>query len=528
MRPKPPSPIEVRQPAIAKFMTNKIQSTAPNWDDYLLEIAAIFHEFDGVEYNRDAIIRRFLTLSSRSRERLRDPADFRDEYGAYGVFLGIMYVKASDGGWKCHLTNAARNLLCGLRPDVEAFCRLQMGLFQYPNGSGAVYSRAFRIESKALADKKAEINSGLKLVPFRVILKALIELSKIEDRRPEDAHLSYEEIFYLFNNSSINTTSNPDISEAVQTIIESRSNKYSTPRKAPGTFKRNFHILEHTGLVQRTSIGLMLSLPENQELRERKLKAAEAIASMDSFFNEFHRGHADLKERIKVVCRSGSWGEYYDGLALPYSQVSSILQDRELEVSEDEVLPSKPIEAEIPSESSVLARRFPRPMPISAKKPIPPAAAREISAADAFAVLEAGRIKREKSNRRHKRILELLTRKLTELGAEPKDNRYVDIYTRLENLDFIFEVKSCNQKNMHSQVREGISQLIEYGYLAQDQIPNPQLCLVLQEMPNANNYWLVYFLKHLKIQVCWVEEEVHLGAPSYCRDALGPLVGIWH
>ena len=128
-------------PIIKKFFSNKIESSRPEWGDYLLEIADIFSMFDGEELDRDLLTDRFSVISGRSPYALRDVANFRDEFGAYGTYLGVFHFKLVDGRWRIFLSKAAKHFLCSTEPDVESFCRTQLALFQYPNGAGSVQNR---------------------------------------------------------------------------------------------------------------------------------------------------------------------------------------------------------------------------------------------------------------------------------------------------------------------------------------------------------------------------------------------------
>ena len=84
-------------PIIKKFFSNKIESSRPDWGDYLLEIADIFSMFDGEELDRDLLADRFSTISGRSPYALRDVSNFRDEFGAYGTYLGLFHYKPVNG-----------------------------------------------------------------------------------------------------------------------------------------------------------------------------------------------------------------------------------------------------------------------------------------------------------------------------------------------------------------------------------------------------------------------------------------------
>ena len=86
-------------PIIKKFFSNKIESSRENWGDYLLEIADIFSMFDGEELDRELLAERFSTISGRSPYALRDASNFRDEFGAYGTYLGLFYFEVIKGKW---------------------------------------------------------------------------------------------------------------------------------------------------------------------------------------------------------------------------------------------------------------------------------------------------------------------------------------------------------------------------------------------------------------------------------------------
>ena len=117
------------EPVVKKFFTNKIESSRPEWGDYLLEIADIFSMFDGEELDRELLADRFSAISGRSPYALRDVANFRDEFGAYGTYLGLFHIRNEAETWRIYLSKAAKHFLCSTEPDVEAFCRTQLALF---------------------------------------------------------------------------------------------------------------------------------------------------------------------------------------------------------------------------------------------------------------------------------------------------------------------------------------------------------------------------------------------------------------
>ena len=121
------------------FFSNKIASTSDNWTDELILIASIFNQFDGLPYSRSDIDAAFETISTRVPDA-RDASDYRDEYGAYGSFLGLVNYEAVGNSWVCRTTAQAKEFLCGILPDPQSFIRLQMSLFQYPNPVGGAFN----------------------------------------------------------------------------------------------------------------------------------------------------------------------------------------------------------------------------------------------------------------------------------------------------------------------------------------------------------------------------------------------------
>jgi hypothetical protein len=232
-------------PATTNFFTNKIQSTQPDFPDYLIAVAEVFSHFDGLPYDRASIVDEFGNLSNRGPYITRDPSDFRDEYSAYGTYLGIFYVERQGDIWVTRLTNAARHFLCSTEPDPGAFCRVQLALFQYPLGLGVSYTpngRPTRVQSNALRETVQDVERGVRLVPLRVILRAFLALID-QGQEPLTARLTYHAIFHLFNNP-LCYESNPSSSAEFAAAVQAAMDTPLPPDLDLGYFKRNFHILE--------------------------------------------------------------------------------------------------------------------------------------------------------------------------------------------------------------------------------------------------------------------------------------------
>jgi len=71
------------------------------------------------------------------------------------------------------------------------------------------------------------------------------------------------------------------------------------------------------------------------------------------------------------------------------------------------------------------------------------------------------RAKRERASNSHETLVRLMAERLRRCGAVPKANRYVDLSARLDEKDYLFEMKSTTEDNPHAQIRRGLSQLYE-------------------------------------------------------------------
>lgn len=113
--------------------------------------------------------------------------------------------------------------------------------------------------------------------------------------------------------------------------------------------------------------------------------------------------------------------------------------------------------------------------------------------------------KRERADVVHQDLVRAMANHLLARNCTPHTNIYVDLYANIGGTDFLFEMKSCTQENLHDQVRLGVAQLYEYRYL--QGMPGATLVLVLQSKPSGDNEWLVdYLVQDRGIAVCWLED----------------------
>lgn len=492
-------------PIMKKFFSNKIESSKAEWGDYLLEIADIFSVFDGEELDRDLLSERFSTISGRSPYALRDISNFRDEFGAYGTYLGLFQYKKFNNKWHIVLSKATKHFLCSTEPDVESFCRTQLALFQYPNGAGAVPGNNGRttIQANVRIDTVREIQNNIRINPLRLLCRVVITMHKYNGVPLNEIVIPYKTIFMLFNDDSINQTFSPSF-ENIQTALREYEN-CDLPSWVIGhdltNFKRNFHVFERIGIFKRVQSQGLALLTDNAE---KVYSYIETIGTMTNDFLGFEPcyNQPNIEENVKSVISSSAWGDYFDSLNMSTAVLNELSYNY---ASTEEFLDFEVIINEHDE------NRFPR--------------LREYQTEQVRAFVPSGNIadpfetivRREKANREHSRILNMLAAIIRTQGYEVYENTFIDLYSNINDLTYIFEIKSNNSKNTLSQIRKAVSQLYEYRYRCQQD--NAILCLVMQEKPSQD--WVIdYLIKDRNINICWLVDDVRLECPNDCRDIL--------
>lgn len=314
------------EPIVKKFFSNKIESSRNDWYGYLIQIARIFYAFDNQEYNRDALLERFQEISGRDRNLAqRDASNFRDEFGAYGTYLGIFHLENEGGIWKIVVSEAAKQFLCVENPNAAAFCRTQLAMFQYPNGAGSTVmnSGGVLVQANSKADTQREIENNIHLNPMRTICKIVVALVELSGIAISDVSIPYDILFCMFNDTRINTGFNVSLS-VVKSAFEEYSNPQNITMNMSGltNFKRNFHILEKTGLFVRDSrFGLMVS----QVNAHAAYDCIKVISEMQEYFaayDDIYNCYDD--ETVKSIIASSAWGRYYDAGTLPIETLEAL------------------------------------------------------------------------------------------------------------------------------------------------------------------------------------------------------------
>lgn len=110
--------------------------------------------------------------------------------------------------------------------------------------------------------------------------------------------------------------------------------------------------------------------------------------------------------------------------------------------------------------------------------------------------------KLDRANQAHKHLVDLVADRIRGVGGIPKSNQLIDLATRHESYDFIFEMKSITPENTRDQIRNGISQLFEYRYL--QNLPNSNLVLVVESPLKKDLEWMQEYLESdMNVSLVW-------------------------
>ncbi len=499
---------------ITDLFSHKIHSSADDWPERLVEIAFLFSEFDGEIYDRERLENRLQEISPRSVFAPRDPSKFRDEISAYPAYLGLYRLEPSSEGWRVRVSSSTRQFLLGEEPNVGSFLRVQLALFQYPNGIGvAYYSNSNRARVQANAREKALeiISQGITISPLRIICKGLIADSDIRGLDLFKAFITYDDIYALMNAPDINRDICPAISTVQEVLLRVRTGEV----KPPPSFERRFHILRHSELFDLRRRRLEFRKPVDDEDKNDLQRKIFAISNLKVSFNDL-AGIID-RPSLEDLLKSGCWGKYFDGaLNLPGEALGILASDiliSRTTVEKEEARVPTPLPEETMRKYALRRREeFVKPSKI-------------MSRSTEFADPEVTRIKRQRRNLKHKLIIDGMDQLLRRMGAEPMDNQHIDLYGEIpEDGSFLFEMKSGGE-NYLDQIRKGISQLYEYRYRYKEMINDDSiLCLVVPNEPLGITWLPDYLCVDRGICLCWFGTDGNLYYPKECEGQMRPLI----
>lgn len=500
---------------IKDLFSHKIHSSGEDWPLKLIEIASVFADFDGLPYDRQAIEESFMRISPRASIVARDPSKYRDEISAYPAYLGLYRLELQDGEWILRLSETAKRFLVVEEPNVAAFMLLQLTMFQYPNGNGVAYNShgRFRLQGNAADRSLGFINQGIHLSPFRFICKSLLADSIINGVDSWHPRISINELSILCNDPLLIKRASPDIDDVVTRLKYIREKNIQ-----PFPIEKRLHILNHTDFIEVTNGWIHLRTAYSPEDAARLSKLLHIFSNIDIHFNEFD--NISTKEELEKTIIHGNWARYFDGVA---HLSSDLVQEMAGEGYENDLslMPlEKEQEDELIENNNAVVFKYPLRERGSYEEDSLPSEYIVRRQADP----EATRIKRQKSNLRHKILLSQLDEHLRKLGAKLLDNEHIDLYAEIPNDgSFLFEVKSVSSENLLSQTRKGLSQLYEYRFrYSKDIREDVVLCLIYPKEPNEIEWLQEYLCKDRNIAVAWFEGE-RLCYPSNCAAKLSIL-----
>lgn len=110
----------------------------------------------------------------------------------------------------------------------------------------------------------------------------------------------------------------------------------------------------------------------------------------------------------------------------------------------------------------------------------------------------------ERAHAAHWMLESIMSESVRAKGFTPKQNKHIDMYFVAENEMILAEMKSCHRRNLHTQVRRGVAQLLEYRYLYKDTFKEePILVLVIETAPSIKQEWLAAYLESIGILLSW-------------------------
>jgi hypothetical protein len=497
---------------IKDLFSHKIHSANDTWANKLVDLAFIFSEFDGKPYNRLLLEERLSQISPRTSDVGRDPSKFRDEISAYPAYLGLYRVELINNIWHFVLSDTAKRFLITDEPNVSAFMILQLLLFQYPNGMGVVYfgnSNNVRIQANTRDRALEFINNNVHLSPFRLICKAIEAVSIMESKSIFATQVSYDEIFVLANSKEINIYPNPPLIAVIETIQNYRNGII----KPPSNYESRFHILKHTDFIVPERNLLRLRCPLNEKDKYEIEAKFKLINSIEITFNGFDyaRNSSEILESINNC----SWGRYFDGVRTLQSEIVEVLTS-ETGIFENATLDYEGIQIKTQSPLTYDFRKRNQSENILTPNNS------NFSRIDP----ELTRIRRQKSNLKHKLILQQLEEFLESKGCNPVESEHIDLFVKIpDNGNFLFEVKSTTSANLLSQTRKGVSQLYEYRYRYKEKIGyDVSLCLVLPDKPKEIDWLEDYLCSDREIGVIWFNNEGLLEYPMQGKHLVKDLI----
>lgn len=507
----------------------------------LVKLAEVFFTFDSQPFER-ARFDQALNLLSPTAAR----SPFRDIYSIYMSILGVGHIVWQEGISKCYISETARRYLIGSEPNVEAFCRLQLSLYQRPDGRGQQYNRNRpSLEHQSQRNTLSLINNGYKVCPLRLILKIFEAKACLQGRLQGEIFVTPEEIYTLVNCQDLRGNPFPSTEEVTEAL-----EKYYSLQIPLVQGEKRFAFLEATGIFEvEHGNNLILLNYGDYVLNHNRDIQIEAIKSLNCFFENFNQC-TDITQVCNVLA-SRDWANYFDACKTLSSE-AVVKISGEILMSQTIPPPEPPAEYTNFLQPSSL----PRPRKIERGDRQRLTQRRQNQATNP----EITRILRERRNAWHDLLVQKMRDCIEQSGLEPWETDLIDVGVDVDNINqiypngfpiqntylerqslpylkserpdsltFIFEIKSSDALIIVDQVRKAVSQLYEYRYryYSSGQIrKNAVLVIVLQQSPDDHLWLKDYLLFDRHIAVCWLtEDNSRFDCFDECQPILEPLIG---
>ena len=118
----------------------------------------------------------------------------------------------------------------------------------------------------------------------------------------------------------------------------------------------------------------------------------------------------------------------------------------------------------------------------------------------------------EKTTKKHEETIKIIAKKLKEKNLKMKEAQF-DLYTEVNGVGKLFEIKTWKPQNLKEQIRNGIIKLLEYRVRYQNEkllLEKVDMYLTLNNNPMKfmNKYkYLLDLMESLNITFCWVENK---------------------
>ena len=480
---------------LTDFFSHKIFSSDPGWENRLCAIAEVFNRFNGQCFVscRDELIEEFKKVSSSISDR--KGGEWRDEITAYVSHLGVARIMPQSGAWIIETTNTTREFLLGEAPDVGAFLRTQLPLFQFPNAMGITRMGRGNVQSNTLGKTWEYIQAGMHVSPVRLVAVALRADAELRGVELLDAEVFAKELYALANHPDTCPRALPDVEKVHDVLHSFREKEFSAPKR----FETRFHLLNHTEVFKANGNRIKFREVAGEEDAKVVLAHFNAITSIAAEFTGFD--DCKSKDELKKKILSGEWERYFDTINHISRNTLPLFTHRITveTLAEQEQLPA--------------LRKFKNGDKPYGEPTSPLAEARTL------ANPEITRIKRERRNVAHAVMVSRLMSWLQEhiCAKEVGDSQHIDLWAILPGGQiFIFEVKSGGE-GVLEQVRKGVSQLYEYRYRysrEKKEFKSARLCLVLPDEPAAP--WMPgYLCEDRGINLCMLPIEKDETLPEF-------------